>query len=200
VRLVDRLLHTLTEGGQCALLGLETVPQLVQLRLEGQYAVLNAGLELADGVYRAFHLLRGLLPGAFNVHAVHPRVRRCIAKARSAQHALGALAIHYVLLAMARTPTLSVLGAFAHMHHLMSGEHFCTMSMFSAVSAKRLSCKYVQYISFYILDNLILILKDISLINIPHVVQKNIVDLSRLSQLAHGGFSEFASSTNWRIS
>lgn len=36
--------------------------------------------------------------------------------------------------------------------------------------------------------------------NVPHVVQKNMVDLSRLSQLAHGGFSELASSTNWRIS
>lgn len=31
---------------------------------------------------------------------------------------------------------------------------------------------------------------------LPHVVQKNIVDLSRLSQLAQGGFSEFANSTN----
>lgn len=142
VRLGDRLLHTLAERAQRALLRLETVAQLVQLGLERDHAVANAGLQLANRIHRALHLLRGLLPGVLDVHAVDPRVCGRVAEASGAKHAFGALAVHYVLLAVGRTATLSVLGAFAHVQHFMGGEHLCAMRVFPAVGAERLSCKF----------------------------------------------------------
>lgn len=50
---------------------------------------------------------------------------------------------------MARTTTLSILSAFAHVHYLVGGKHLGAMGVLSAVGAKRLSCKQVKFLFFF---------------------------------------------------
>lgn len=144
--LANCILHALTIDIEGVLLGVEAALKLLKLRLERHQAVLDARLQLANGIGGALHLLRGLLPGGLDVHAMDSRVGRRVAKARGAQHALDALTVHDVLLAVGRATALRVLGAFAHVHHLVRREHFRAMRVVPAVRAQRLSCSSIVVI------------------------------------------------------